>query len=163
VISELFKSKLDQSEQICQKIIKLSKKLDSIAACQDPKLMADYNDDLITVSHEHVSVTLSITSFADNRAIFKPGTSQVRDFFCSLQIQASSISIQNGLLSSSTLNKHSQLHQPSSAEGLSNCTVQTSSHNHTNSSIVSTDKQWLSNEEIHQSTLQDSPHNSERP
>jgi len=163
MISELFKSKLDQSKQICQKIIKLSKKLDSIAACQDPKLMADYNDDSVTVSHEHAGVTLSITSFANNRAIFEPNTSQVRDSFHSPQIQASFISIQNGLLSFSALNKHSQLHQPSSADGLSNCTVQTFPHNHTNSSIVSTDKQWLSNEEIHQSTLQDSPHNSERP
>lgn len=75
VISELFKSKLDQSEQICQEIIKLSKELDSIAACQDPKLTADYNDDPVTVSHEHAGATLSITSFADNRAIFEPGTS----------------------------------------------------------------------------------------
>jgi len=163
VISELFKNKLDQSEQICQKIIKLFKKLDSIAACQDLKLMTDYNDDSVTVSHEHVGATLSITSFTDNRAIFEPDTSQVRDSFHSPQIQASSIPIQNGLLSFFTLNKHSQLHQPSSAEGLSNCTVQTFSHNHTNSSIVSTGRQWPSNEEIHQSTLQDSPHNPERP
>jgi len=125
--------------------------------------MTDYNDDSVTVSHEHVGATLSITSFTDNRAIFEPDTSQVRDSFRSPQIQASSIPIQNGLLSFFTLNKHSQLHQPSSAEGLSNCTVQTFSHNHTNSSIVSTGRQWPSNEEIHQSTLQDSPHNPERP
>lgn len=163
MISELFKSKLDQSEQICQEIIKLSKELDSIAACQDPKLTADYNDDPVTVSHEHAGATLSITSFADNRAIFEPGTSQVGDSFRPPQIQASPIPIQNGLLPSSALNKHPQLRQPSPAEGLSNCTVQTSPHNHTNSSIVSTGGQWPSNEEIHQSTLQDSPHNPERP
>lgn len=79
-------------------------KLDTIVACQDLNSTADDNHDSVTTSHKHAVTTLSISSSAGNRAVFKPGSSQVRD----------------------------SLHLPHSealAEGLSKSTLQKSSHN----------------------------------
>jgi len=149
----MFKSNPDQSKLIWQEIFGLSVELDTIVACHDPKLSADDNHDLVTISHEHAATTLNIPSSAGNGAVSEPGSPQVKD---SLRLP------QSGAL----------------AEGLSNCTLHESKshrpapdiepsqippHDRTNSSIISTDGQRPGNEGTHQSTLQESSHNPEWP
>lgn len=151
VISEMFKSKLNQSELICQKITHLSLKLEALVVGQDLKLTADDNHDSVTILHKHAVITLSLPSFASNRAVSELSSSQMRDSLCLLQSEALAESLSNCTLHKSESHQSAPDIEPS----------QISSHNCTTSSIVLTGEQWSGNEGTHQSTLQKSSHNSE--